>query len=196
MVVVNTERQSLRYASACKLAQAWSRDEIKGTAWCREDGEVITAHDDVILCGQTIRLLVARNRELGCVFALTSRRILGGRALRSAVNTVTESGACKDLVRIGSFEGWNPLNCSLETARSRMMEAFRSEADLLLNEWESLQPDQWRLLGRAESEWEKLTSMLPCLGECLLPEYEERRIALHVKLKLLGEWLPEVEVLW
>ena len=186
----------IKYSSSEKFADAWNRGKIKGTAECWEDGEMLTAHEDVILCGETIRLLVARNRRLGCVFALTSRKICGGWAFKSVIRTVEEAGCPIRhkggyiIVWIDSFVGWNPLNCNLAIARKKMMETFRNEAQVLLEEWESLQPREGLLLRRAELEWERLAAMLPRLGETVPPEYEERRIANKMRLRLLGEPLP------
>lgn len=163
---------------------------------------MLTAYKDVIICGVTSRLLVARNRMIGCVFALTSRQIGGGWILQKAVSTAAESstespngdGYPYPLVRVNSFENWNPLNCSLGIGRDQMMGAFQKEATILLTEWEALQPGEGLLLRRAEMEWEKLTGMLPLLGVSIPSEYEERQMTIKVKLRLLGEPLCFAEL--
>jgi hypothetical protein len=184
----------IRYASAEKLINDWIFGKIRGTARCSDEGEIIVAHEDVMICGSTSRLLVARNREISRVFALSSGRIPGWRTVRYAVETVAECRAPRTddaeypfpVVRIHSFENWNPLRCSRHIAREKMMETFRAEADALLEEWENLAPDDHAGLSLKASAWEKLTGMLPHLDECVPPEFEERHVALHVKLRLLG----------
>ena len=192
----------IRYASAEALVNDWIFGKIQTTACCTENGESLVSHGDVIICGDTSRLLAARNREIERVFALTAARILGGRTIRHAVEMVAASHRTRTdgdafpfpVVRINSFERWNPLKCTRRIARERMMETFRFEADSLLDEWESLSPDdQWEL-NLKESAWEALTGMLACLDECVPSQYEERHMALLVKLRLLG-WsrLPGID---